>query len=1053
VATGPAGSTDIVTTAPAPPTPAAGQAVGVGAAVPAGPLAFLAGLATAAPSAFGAQLAAAATAGAGALATHQGELQEALPARPAPTGLPAAPAVDLPAPPEVAAAPLTGPAAGTPAAQGPLDASGSTDPGLADQWSAVGSTAIIGTAAVAQVQRPSAPALVHPSVDPTTLPAATIPAAAQLASPTVGAQATGEQAALLDATTGTEIHGQVASLLAPAAAAGATHSSAVTATRSDAEGKVAAAQADTLARQQAVTVEADAEVGRLHAGWGAEKDAIVGSHEAAIRAESSRVRATATQTIAAANAEAKAKADAAEPAQGAPTGLWGRMKAAGGRAVSAVKDAASAVVAGVRSILDSARQRVLGALTRLAAGIRERVAAAARALRDGVRRVAGGIAGAITKARQLVTRLASAAASLAMRIWQTAAQRLGALWQALTSAVRSALAAATAVVQRIGKALGTIKEILKLLGNNVLGTIFDALRDPQGKVIAPIVAMAGPFAAKVPEAAGEKTAQQAVGIALTAAGPVVQRAPVQGAPPGEGFDSAVWRHVKAAGRNFADHWPEILGKVILAILLWFPMLIEEGPKLWEECKGVVNGGGGVDFLDHVLGVLRHLVNIVAGTLATAGVYGMLFAWAGTPIAEAATVAAYEALSMQVLAADIALGIVEMGKAWYSGTRPDVTTEALDRYSEMYTASLISTVIASVMFVLGAIASRLAKAFKARAGGAAAAEGAEGGAAAKGAKSADERPGGGGDAAADAKSKGAPLTPEEVSSGVRMAKDLPGGGRLKLLRDGQLVVCHSPCQAIATRFQGELAFRDAEAQALKGRLDTIAEQERAAVAANDLPAEQRAFDAADVLNQDLEAFRLRRMNAATGVDEAVLRDLIRRAGDDGALVQKLLGKAANDPARVRQLLDAAGGDVNLLARLSQAADVFPPASAPSGAVVKDARFGPFATEADMPHFLERHSIDHFDFGQIRAQNHFWPKLTSPEQIKEALVEALRNIKGEGRPILNNESRITRLANGTPVTVTWDSGRVVQFFPIGGPGVTFFARQELEAIGRLLGRLPP
>jgi hypothetical protein len=117
-----------------------------------------------------------------------------------------------------------------------------------------------------------------------------------------------------------------------------------------------------------------------------------------------------------------------------------------------------------------------------------------------------------------------------------------------------------------------------------------------------------------------------------------------------------------------------------------------------------------------------------------------------------------------------------------------------------------------------------------------------------------------------------------------------------------------------------------------------------------------------------------------------------------------------------------------------------------------RFKPFAADADMPHFLERHSIDHFDFNQVRAQNHFWPKGKSSAEIQSALVEALENFKREGGPWPESEPRITRLKDGTPVTVTRDGGRIVQFFPIGGPGVTFFARQELEAVGRLLGRLP-
>ncbi|PZS31581.1 MAG: hypothetical protein DLM61_08345, partial [Pseudonocardiales bacterium] len=299
---------------------------------------------------------------------------------------------------------------------------------------------------------------------------------------------------------------------------------------------------------------------------------------------------------------------------------------------------------------------------------------------------------------------------------------------------------------------------------------------------------------------------------------------------------------------------------------------------------------------------------------------------------------------------------------------------------------------------------------------------------------------------------APLTPEEVRTGVRMAKDLPGGGRLKLLKDGTFVTCHSPCQAVVVRFQRELNLADPEAQAFQGRLNTIAEQERAAVAAGDTVAEEHALIAADTLDQDLEAFRLRRIHGMTGVDEATLRNLIRLGADDAALVETLLQRTGHDPARVQPLLEAASGDVNALARLSQAADMFPTRQMPAGGVVRDSRFAPYATEANMPHFLERHSIEHFDFQQVGDQNTFWPEGTTTADVQESLVEALDMMRRNQDQFPPNKLRIYQLRSGVVVNVIRNNGEIVQFYPRHGPGVQHFSKQELTAIGRLLGRLP-
>jgi hypothetical protein len=142
------------------------------------------------------------------------------------------------------------------------------------------------------------------------------------------------------------------------------------------------------------------------------------------------------------------------------------------------------------------------------------------------------------------------------------------------------------------------------------------------------------------------------------------------------------------------------------------VLLQEGPKLWSECKQSIFGGGGVDRFDHVLGVLRHLVNIIAGLVATTGIWALIIG-AFTGPGEVIVVGAYETISLGVIAADVTLGLAEMGKAWYSATRDGITAQTRETYLSMFSSSVISTAITIVLVILGAIASRLAKALKMR----------------------------------------------------------------------------------------------------------------------------------------------------------------------------------------------------------------------------------------------------------------------------------------------------------------------------------------------------
>ncbi|HKT01473.1 MAG TPA: hypothetical protein VJT31_18275, partial [Rugosimonospora sp.] len=508
----------------------------------------------------------------------------------------------------------------------------------------------------------------------------------------------------------------------PAAAAGSAHGEAVATVGAQAREQIATVASDTSGRQQEAVTAADAEVGGLHEAWSTEKAGIVEQHRTAIAQDAGQTRAEAARTMADADQQAKAEAEKSDSGGGG--GLWDRIKSAGSAVAGAVKGLASAVAAGVTRILNAARERVNGMLDRLVNAVKERVGGALRAIADGARRVAGAITTAIGKARDLVTRLARAARDLAGRLWQAAAERLNRLWQALKAAARAAVAAATALVRKVGAALALVRDILKLLNNKLLAFIMEVLQDPQGKVVAPVVAKAEPLAGGVPakadELAHQSVAQEPAGGAA-AQRMVVQRAPVQADPPvpGEGFWGGVGRHLSAAGRNFTQNWAAILGKVVLDVLTWIPMLVDEGPKLWNEIKMTWTGGGGLDRLDHALQALRHLVSIVGGTLATIGVWALIIAWLGGPVAEGAALAAYEGVSWAVIGADLTLALVELSKYAYSATRPGIDPEVREQYLSMFASSGIAAAVTLVLIALGLLAARLAKALKLRRAAAAA----------------------------------------------------------------------------------------------------------------------------------------------------------------------------------------------------------------------------------------------------------------------------------------------------------------------------------------------
>ncbi len=684
-------------TAPAPAaTPALTGAVGTG-----GPAHALAPLGSVDSADFPAQLAQAAPSTAAALATEQAAVAAQLPSRPAPTGLPVGDAPPLPAPAE-------------PAAPSPLPAPGpDADAEQTDELGRYGGSAVGEAAMGAQVTLPSTADLIHPAGTPPVLPTLDVPAAPAVAQPPASSRAAGAERSALNASMNTEVHALTSQALAPALAASTTHQSEVAAARSGAEESVAAAEADSTGRQRDAAALADAEVRDLHAGWLQDKATVLTSSQSHIQSEAGQTRSEANRTMDEARTKAEAETakqqgDTAQPDPG--PGLWDRVKAAGSRAVSAVGHVAAGAVSLVSGIFQAAKQRVASLVTRLGQAIRERVDAAVRALTEGVRRVSTAISGAIRRGREVVSGLAAALATTALGIWQAAGRLLGQLWSRLTAVVGRALAAMAAVARRIGDALGKVRQILKLLDNKLLSFMAETVGNPEEKVGRPIVALAAPGAARVPAKA------EGVGLDMAQGGPAAAQAsvPVQRdvppGPAGETFWGGVKRHAKAAGNAFLEHWAMNLLKIVVGILAFPVTACRELPALWHELVGIFQPEpGGGDRLDHLLGVLRQVVNIAGVLVAGVGVWALLFGLA-FPAAEPFLGGGYLAISMGVLAADAIVATAQLTKSYVSASRAS-SPEERELYLGTFSGSLIGAAITAVMVAIGAAATWLAKVFR------------------------------------------------------------------------------------------------------------------------------------------------------------------------------------------------------------------------------------------------------------------------------------------------------------------------------------------------------
>jgi hypothetical protein len=252
------------------------------------------------------------------------------------------------------------------------------------------------------------------------------------------------------------------------------------------------------------------------------------------------------------------------------------------------------------------------------------------------------------------------------------------------------------------------------------------------------------------------------------------------------------------------------------------------------------------------------------------------------------------------------------------------------------------------------------------------------------------------------------------------------------------------------------------------------------------------------------------------NDAPLLDELIKATDDVAQLDKMLTALANDGGLLRTLLTNAGGKPSAamlaelmdlaVARSRTASEVADLASQAAGNATEFQRLGKLTklfhartpapttpgpamgpyTGSNMTHFLDEHTIAHYDFGQTGSLGQsFWPAGHTVADVQAELQSAVNLLDNPGgvvdsitqgqsglaRPtplrVLNGSQSNSVVTPGTikgPVRFTLPSGTRVQFgtqlpnanpsigqfFPLpGSPGVEHLSKALLDAIAKIVG----
>jgi hypothetical protein len=305
--------------------------------------------------------------------------------------------------------------------------------------------------------------------------------------------------------------------------------------------------------------------------------------------------------------------------------------------------------------------------------------------------------------------------------------------------------------------------------------------------------------------------------------------------------------------------------------------------------------------------------------------------------------------------------------------------------------------------------------------------------------------------------------ERPEQGVRRVAELPSGTKLKILENGRVALCHSPCQVDDTLasllerdFERELGHRSDDAKALKEAVAELRRRETASIAAGDDAAREAQFAESITLTGRLERLRIGLIAERRGMSHDDVTVLMEAVEGDHRLLEQFLGYARNDIERVTEVLAYARRDRPTLERLRDMAKDMKDREDP-GQRFEHESLRPWALAANMRHFLDAHTSRYFDLAtRTAALTGFWPVGTTRAHVEAYLVEAFQKMAADpGLQPAPGERRWEKtvlLDNGIRVQIGVTDRYVGQFYPVqdttGAGRVDSFALTELRMIGRLL-----
>jgi hypothetical protein len=305
--------------------------------------------------------------------------------------------------------------------------------------------------------------------------------------------------------------------------------------------------------------------------------------------------------------------------------------------------------------------------------------------------------------------------------------------------------------------------------------------------------------------------------------------------------------------------------------------------------------------------------------------------------------------------------------------------------------------------------------------------------------------------------------DRPEQGVRREVSLPSGTKVKLLDNGKVGLCHSPCATddtlgslIEQDFERELSGRDPEAQAFKQAVGDLRQRERAAIDAGDTAARDAIRVEGAQLVRQLEQWRVNLIAERRGMDPEEVSILLEAFEGDHRIMEQFLRFGRNDVDRVLDVLAYAKGDRATLEMLRDVARDMQSHEDPGGRFEHEA-LRPLALAANMKHFLEAHTAKYFDFAIRDASlTGFWPLGTTRADVEGYVVEAFQKINADRAlqpaPGSYNWTTTVVLDNGILVQISVRGRYVRQFFPLQDTSdpdrIDRFALDEVRTIGRLL-----